>query len=102
MKLLSIIGCYRELKAQGHKISRKDLYSAKETGRLKMVGSKTSPEAVLAYLDSELGILSLPAQPANQHQPNGCKVDEQPRSHGRKAVAQSNDQPRRVGHVRRS
>lgn len=52
MKLLSIMACYRELRKRGHTISRNDLYRMKANGILRMVGNKTSPEAVIAMDDN--------------------------------------------------
>jgi hypothetical protein len=44
----------RQLRREGHSISRRDLYTLKHSGKLPMVNGKTTVEAVLAFYDQQL------------------------------------------------
>lgn len=102
MKLISILACHRELKKRGHTISRRDLYHLKNSGELKMVNGKTSPEAVIYHLEQALGLSASITLHANQHQHTAGISDALPRSHGHKAGAPSNGRSRRDDTSKRS
>lgn len=91
MKFLTIKECHRELRNDGHVIGLAMLYRLAASGDIKLVEGRTDPAVLLETLR---GLIASPAQPANQHQHNGCKSDEPLRLHGRKAVAQSSGRSR--------
>ena len=56
MCLASIAEVHEVLKAEGHRISRNDLYELAQDGKLPMICGKTTPEAVVAYFERALGL----------------------------------------------
>lgn len=73
MNLLPIAQVYRQMKAQGHYISRDDLYALVQEQKIPLVRGKTSVEAVLGYLARELQT-PLPVLHEGPLRRNGCKA----------------------------
>lgn len=92
MKLMSLLACSKELREHG--VSRDDIYDLADKG-MPTVNGKTTPEAILNYISSVLGISASTTLPASQPQQSGRNGRLSPPSHGQPPASKSSGQSRR-------
>lgn len=93
MKLMSLLACSEALRKHG--ISRQDIYDMAADG-MPTINGKTTPEAVLNYVASVLGMTTLPTPRASQNRQNGRSEHLSQPLHGQQSASGSSGRSRRV------